>query len=312
MRRRSPRLIDFAVEMRSPLFAQSHRLSHGAIHITRGALAPNPGTRIGAPQLTAVIHEGEPFELEWQEPDTGRLQRTLVRPGSIHVNPGDRPIYQRWSGQPRVMVIAFDQCLVDEVGASFGGRRGEDISTVIGGRDAEIEGIATRLRRELADDSPAARLFAAGIATALLVHLFRTYRRVPIPPYVKGGLAPQKLADVLDYIDDHLPEKITLRLLASVAGLSPHHFNGAFKAMTGDPPIKFVLRKRVERAKNILVTTDRPIAEIAYEVGFPSHSHLSTHFKREVGIQPSRFRSDWRRRGGHPLGGRLDTIGCAT
>ncbi|HBI20132.1 helix-turn-helix transcriptional regulator [Sandaracinobacter neustonicus] len=299
-----PRLIDFATEGCSPLFERTHRLSRGAIHIARGALTPNPGRRLGAPQLTAVVHEGEPFEMEWREPDTGRLQTALIRTGAVHVNPGDRPFYQRWTGQPRIMVIAFGSDFVEQIGASFGGKTGADIGTVIGRRDAEVEAIAARLRRELADDSEAAQLLAEGLATALLVHLFRTYRRTPNPGTpLKGRMEPRKLADVLDYIDDHLTEKITLDALAAVAGLSPNHFNVSFRTTTGAPPIKFVIRRRLERAMDFLATTDRPISDIAYGLGFPSHGHLSTHFKRVVGIAPSRFRSDWRsKRGGGASG----------
>jgi AraC family transcriptional regulator len=99
---------------------------------------------------------------------------------------------------------------------------------------------------------------------------------------------------VLNYIDDNLTEKLTLDELARVAGLSPHHFSEAFKRRTGVPPIRFVIRRRVERAVHFLATTDRTISDIAHELGFPSHGHLSTFFKRDVGTPPSRFRSDWR------------------
>ena len=83
-------------------------MSYGGFHVARGILSPNPGLRLGASQLTAVIHEGEAFEMEWREPDTGRLHNAVVRPGSVHIHPADRPFYQRWSGQPKVMVMAFD------------------------------------------------------------------------------------------------------------------------------------------------------------------------------------------------------------
>ncbi len=297
MLRRPHTLIDFAETHGSPWFSQTHGLSLGGVHISRGILVPNPGTAVGAPQLTAVIHEGEPFEMEWQEPDTGRLRQMTVRPGAVHVNPGHRPFYQRWAAKPRIMVMAFEQRLVEQIGATFGGRTGADIATVIGRRDAEIETLAARLRREVLDGGAHAKLAAEALAVALLIHLFRAYRRTPHPVSpVKGGLEPIRLAHVLNYIDEHLTEKITVGELAAIAGLSAHHFNTSFKTVTGTPPIKFVLRRRLERAMDALAMTDRTIAEIALDLGFPSHGHLSTYFKRELGTQPSRYRSDWRQR----------------
>ncbi|GAD58264.1 transcriptional regulator, AraC family [Brevundimonas abyssalis TAR-001] len=233
--------------------------------------------------------------MEWREPSTGRIQQAMIRPGSVHVNPGDHPFYQRWEGHQRIMAIAFDRGLVEQVGASFGGKTDADIGTYIGARDAEVEAIAARLRRELVTGESAGRVLAESFAKALLVRLFRIYthdRSGTLP--VKGGLEAAKLARVLDYIDAHLSEKITLDRLAAVAGLSSHHFSGAFKAMTGLPPIKFVNRRRLERARDALATTDRTISDIAHGLGFPSHSHLSTYFKRDMGTPPSQFRSDWR------------------
>lgn len=293
--RQPHRMIDFAEAGESPIFTQTHSLSYGGIHITRGALSPNPGARIGARQLVVVVHEGDAFEMEWREPTTGRIQQAMIRPGSVHVNPGDHPFYQRWEGHPRIMAIAFDAELAEQVGSSFGGKTGADIGTFVGARDAEVEAIAARLRRELVTADSAGRVLSESLAKALLVRLFRIYSRdrssnAP----VKGGLEAAKLSRVLDYIDEHLSEKITLDALADVAELSSHHFSGAFKAMTGLPPIKFVNRRRLERARDALATTDRTISDIAHGLGFPSHSHLSTYFKRDMGTPPSQFRSDWR------------------
>lgn len=283
---------------RPVFFMPVQSMSHDGIYIARGTFAPNPGVRIGSPKLVVTVHEGEPFEMEWHEPNTGRHHKTVVRPGAIQVWPADRPFYQRWSGRPCAIVMAFDRRFVDAIGEAFGGKTCADIDTVVDRRDTEIEAIATRLRRELIDADPAGPFVAEGFAKALLVHVFRMYPRVPghgTP--VRGGLERRTLARVLDYIDDHLTEKITLGMLAAVAGLSSHYFSEAFKKMTGLPPIRFVTRQRVEKAMHYLATTDWTIADIAHFLGFPSHGHLSTYFKRIFGAPPSRFRSEWRRNG---------------
>jgi AraC-like DNA-binding protein len=293
---RRPLLIDFA-DAGPPLFELHQGFSQGGFHVARGSLSANPGSRFGAPQMTAVVHEGEPFLFEWRRPDTGRLERTEVRAGAVHINAGHRPFYQRWTGSQRVLVMAFDRSLVEQVGIAFGGKTDADIGTVIGTRDMEIETVAGRLRRELDQTGPSGSLVLEATAQLLLVHLFRNYSHASgFAGSVKGGLDPRRLSRVLDFIDANISHEVTLSSLANVAGLSAHHFSSSFKAATGMPPYRFLLRRRVERAMEYLVTTDRTIADIAHELCFPSHAHMSTHFKRILGVQPSSFRREWRSR----------------
>jgi len=99
----------------------------------------------------------------------------------------------------------------------------------------------------------------------LTVHLLRSYgspERSPIPH--RGGLAPRQMRRVLDYIDAQLRDDLGLVELATIAGLSPHHFVEAFKISVGKPPHQFVLEQRVQRAVELLRDSDRTIAEIAH------------------------------------------------
>ncbi|MBD0276003.1 MAG: helix-turn-helix transcriptional regulator [Acetobacteraceae bacterium] len=93
-----------------------------------------------------------------------------------------------------------------------------------------------------------------------------------------------------DYIEANSSHDLPLAELASVAGLSEPHFARAFRLTTGDPPHRFVVRRRVERAKALLRDTEEPVSQIALASGFASHSHLSTRFRRLVGVTPSAFR----------------------
>jgi AraC-like DNA-binding protein len=78
--------------------------------------------------------------------------------------------------------------------------------------------------------------------------------------------------------------------LAAIAGLSPHHFVGAFKISVGKPPHRFVMERRVQRAVELLRDGNRTIAEIANAAGFSSQSHLTANFRRVTGLTPGRFR----------------------
>lgn len=106
----------------------------------------------------------------------------------------------------------------------------------------------------------------------------------------RGGLPPAVTRRAREYIDSHLDKNIGLDMLARTAGLSVHHFARAFRQSFGEPPHGYVLRRRIERAQEMLKQTDQPVSEIALAVGFSDHSHFARHFRRLVGITPSAAR----------------------
>lgn len=110
----------------------------------------------------------------------------------------------------------------------------------------------------------------------------------------RGGLRPRAFRQVRKYVLAHLAEDISNRVLAELVGLSVWHFVRAFKQSAGVPPHRFMLERRVERVKHLLVETDLPLAQISVVAGFADQSHCSRRFRKLVGITPSRFR--WLRR----------------
>jgi len=106
----------------------------------------------------------------------------------------------------------------------------------------------------------------------------------------RGGLPPAATRRVREYIDAHLDQNLGLEVLAGLAGLSVHHFARAFRQSAGEPPHGYILRRRIERAREMLKQTDQPLSEIALAVGFSDHSHFARHFRRHVGVTPSTAR----------------------
>lgn len=95
-----------------------------------------------------------------------------------------------------------------------------------------------------------------------------------------------KLHQATEYINDSLDQDLNLADLAAIVQMSPFHFARLFKQSTGLAPHQFVIRCRVERAKELLMRGEMAIADIAAEVGFANQSHLNRHFKRIVGFTP--------------------------
>jgi AraC family transcriptional regulator len=115
--------------------------------------------------------------------------------------------------------------------------------------------------------------------------------REPSPlPRAWSGLAPHRLKRVLAHIELRLAEPIPVRELAEEVHMSPFHFTRMFKLATGHSPHKYITLQRVERAKELLATSDMPIAAIATAVGYQTQAHFTGVFSRHAGTTPKVFR----------------------
>lgn len=134
-------------------------------------------------------------------------------------------------------------------------------------------------------------LYLESLLTLIAAEAIRQARRAPTP-VVRSSLSPAVLRRVLDYVEEHLAEELSLESLGSVAGLSPYHFARCFRQDTGKPPCRYVMERRLERAGSLLATTKLPIADVAARCGFPNPTHFSTVFRKVLGVTPMQYRAD--------------------
>jgi AraC family transcriptional regulator len=135
------------------------------------------------------------------------------------------------------------------------------------------------------------RLYAEALSGVLAVELARLERGVPMhQATARGGLAAWQERAACEYIDTHLAEEVALADLAAVAKLSPAHFCRAFKASVGMPPHRYQMQRRIEQAKILLATPQRPVLEVALACGFGFSSSFTKAFRKGTGVTPSEFR----------------------
>lgn len=130
------------------------------------------------------------------------------------------------------------------------------------------------LRQELESFGKDSKLYAASAATFLAIHLLKNYAirksKAKINP---GGLSLVQLRQAIDYIHAHLAEDINLNALSSHLGLSRYYFCRLFKHSTGFSPYQYVIRCRIERAKDLLKRGGLTLGEVALACGFSHQSH---------------------------------------
>jgi len=159
-------------------------------------------------------------------------------------------------------------------------------------RDPQIQHIMLALRAELEEGCPGGRLFGESLATTLAVHVMRRYAVFSgtLADY-RRGLPARRLRAVVDYIQKHLGDKVSLRQLADIAEMSQFHFGHLFKQSTGLSPYQFVVRQRIAKAKDLLVDSNLPLAHISYTLGFASQTHFTTVFRELEGTTPLAYRN---------------------
>ena len=162
---------------------------------------------------------------------------------------------------------------------------------LFGSQDPDFYHVARRLLGEQQTSGLGGRLYTDALITELVIHLLRKYSSGGIrEDKTRDGFARAQLAPALEMIHDDLRTNFSLNELARAVNLSPFHFSRAFKRVIGLPPHQYVLKLRVELAKQLLTDTALSISEVAYQLGFYDQSHFTYHFKRLVGITPSALR----------------------
>jgi AraC-like DNA-binding protein len=192
----------------------------------------------------------------------------------------------------RHLVLAFDLSALDRMVDSE-----VDLTNALKRRpmfaDPGIMRLAQLFAEECENDQPHSRLYGDNLSMALLLALSRL--TAPEPRSIKHGqLAPWQLRRVTDYLAAHLAEDIPLQILSDLVKLSRSYFSRAFKVSTGLAPHQWLLQARISKAKQLLLETDRPLAQIAIDVGFADQAHFTRTFRREAGESPGAWqRARW-------------------
>lgn len=246
-----------------------------------------------------LMSVGRPYRLE--EKLDERLYRTSGIKGDVAVIPAGVPTEFR-SREPEpqrveTFVMELNQAFLCRIveGADVD-PDGVELVGSLGRCDPAIEQIGMSLLSELENEGFLGSLYADSLATALAVQLLRNHsslgrrnvRKTEREPV--GGLPKPTLGRVTDYISDNLARDLTLSEIASVAHMSPFHFSRMFRLSTDLSPHQYVVRRRVERAKELLVLTDLPLHEVARRSGFADQSHLAKHTRRLLGVTPRSLR----------------------
>jgi len=155
-------------------------------------------------------------------------------------------------------------------------------------RDARIEAIAWAIKADLEAEEPSDPLYAESLGMALAVHLLQRGEKPSHDGAALGqNLSPRQRRLLVEFVETHLDRPLSLADLARVAGLSISHLKTLFRNSFGLPVHQYVVRRRVECARRLLLSGDMPMSRIALEAGFSHQSHMANCMRRVLGTTPS-------------------------
>lgn len=155
--------------------------------------------------------------------------------------------------------------------------------------DPSMLHIARLLELECECDGQVDDLYVETLTLAFLLRLSGLERCRP-ELQVRRGLANYQQHRITEYLSEHLSEGTSLQELASIVGLSRSYLSSAFRQSTGTSVHQWLLQKRISKAKEYLMSTEFPVAQIALVLGFSDQAHFTRAFSQIVGTSPAKWR----------------------
>jgi AraC family transcriptional regulator len=157
--------------------------------------------------------------------------------------------------------------------------------------DTRLAALVKAVNAERIAGFPSGRLFLDSVEYAIAAALVDAYadQSRSVRP-LRGGLGPARLRRIKEFVQAKMEDELTLIEMAESVELSPAHFSRMFRKSTGETPHQFVLRNRIERAKEMLRAPEARVLDVAVACGFKTQQHFARVFRRICGASPTEYR----------------------
>jgi AraC family transcriptional regulator len=191
------------------------------------------------------------------------------------------------------LVLYVTQDALDEVAYAHRAPRAEELVWPLGAFDPVVYHLGETLLASVEQPGHASEIFLDCVLHSLNCHFVCAYGGLILsaPPF-RGGLSSLQKRTATELLEAHLEGNIALQQVAEACELSVSHFSRAFKETFRRPPYKWLIERRVDKARDLMATSRLPLADIATQCGFADQSALNRSFKRIHGMTPGL----WRRR----------------
>jgi AraC family transcriptional regulator len=218
------------------------------------------------------------------------VQDGVTMPGTVHITGPAVPVRCLFRGSYDVLHLHVPNHIIAECAGDITGRPMPVLgSNGLPRKDLTVDALSRALLDADRVGGSFGQLYADCIGIAIIARLLGSEKRVAERPRV-SELARWRLKRAIDYFEAQIGQPVSLAAVASSAGLTRMHFAAQFRAATGMRPHEYLLRRRIERAQEMLAETGMSLVDIALSVGFQTQSHFTSVFKRYAGQPPRAWR----------------------
>src|SRR5258708_23305189 len=216
----------------------------------------------------------------------------VTTPGMVHVTEPAVPVRCLFRGPYDVLHLHVSSNLIAECARDMTGHPAPVLcSKSVPRKDITVDSLGRALLEADRLGGSFGKLYADCISIAIITRLLASANRPAAIERPKvGELARWRLKQAVDYVEAPLDNPVSLADVASSAGLTRMHFAAQFRAATGMPPHEYLLRRRIERAQEMLLGTGMSLVDVALSVGFQTQAHFTSVFKRYTGQPPRAWR----------------------
>lgn len=280
-------IVPFGADSSSPKAARVSILGKAEVIVAVGRLLQTPERSADARDRTYLL-----VLRTTAAAARGDDEITLLQPGQCTILGSDPCVRFESTVNIGCLAIQFTQAALDAISNDANATR----VTSLGPQgkpmqDDCVAAIGAAMVSDIDARTPSSRLFLTSLALAVLTHVAIRYGGLePVERIRKGGLAPWQAQRAQERMLAGLDTDVELSAVARECGLSMSHFSRAFRNTVGEPPHTWLVKRRLEAAKEMMASRDVALATVALSCGFADQSHFTRAFTRQMGTSPGLWR----------------------
>jgi AraC family transcriptional regulator len=236
-----------------------------------------------------VQHLGGPKHVERR--GDGPMRSAAITNGALTIVPAGTQFKWNTRGPIEFAHLYISPALLARSAARFD--KAHEISLIdrIGVVDPLLMSLFGTMLEEIRAPSMQGPLYLDSLLDVFMLRLVTTQCNLRLrPSKARETLSPIRVKRVTEFVEAHLHAPLRIGDLARVCGASDFHFCRAFRNSIGESPYQYVVRRRIERARHMLIQTDSPLEAVARACGFKNVASFSKSFTRVLGTTPHRIR----------------------
>lgn len=242
-------------------------------------------------QITISL-EHSSCEVTWIQED-GSYEQKMIAAGRVCIIPPMLEHRFNWMNKAHFINLHIKQKTICSIIDGLYEPEDLNLQEVFGAKDDFIHNIALGMRQTILHHGQKAEGFYRSSLDLVAHYVYQTYAIDHKRDILFNDLEQipcAKIRDAVNFIFNNINRNLSVEDIAKAADMSQFHFLRTFKKMIGMSATRFHMVQRLEKAKDLLINSEQPIAAIANELGFSSQAYFSTNFSKYIGTSPAKFR----------------------